>query len=83
MYIRDLHSSCILFSPPTRLSQQASMDPSGVGQHSPSMPIAAQPREQSSVVGRVQGEERVKGGGIREDEVMCRFDWEGRLCIGE
>lgn len=39
----DLHSSCILFSPPNRASQQASIAPSGVGQHSPSIPIAAQP----------------------------------------
>lgn len=45
IYIKDCHSSCIRFCPLTRLSQQASMDPSGVGQHNPNMPKAAQPTD--------------------------------------
>jgi hypothetical protein len=43
IYISDFHSSCIRLSPPARLSQQASIDPSGVGQHSPEIPSAAHP----------------------------------------
>ena len=58
----DLHSSCILFSPPKRASQQASIAPSGVGQHSPSMPIAAQP-----VIGH-ERDVRVRTGKVVEND---------------
>ena len=39
----DFHSSCILFSPPTELSQHGNIDPSAVGQQRPNIPLEAQP----------------------------------------
>lgn len=64
--INDFHSSCILFSPPGAPSQQASIEPSGVGQHRPDMPIAAHPKRQEKLSEKVSVE-RFQRKNVREN----------------